>query len=167
MASGFGFKGGQGRCYPVWLQFTECMVRRQHERSTLFMQLQGRMACIRQHCAIPFPPSSSLKSSGCPHLTYACAVPCLKSRRLKNPRSASRFGATTSSACITPARFSIHRACLLLICTRFWHLKSLVPSVPCIRSSSLVTSTPPNQGSRLAKIKSITDESFPRPLAWQ
>ena len=25
MASGFGFKGGPGRCYPVWTQFTECM----------------------------------------------------------------------------------------------------------------------------------------------
>ena len=24
-SSGFGFRGGVGRCFPVWEQFTECM----------------------------------------------------------------------------------------------------------------------------------------------
>eukprot|EP00850_Spirogloea_muscicola_P026890 SM011791S25562 [mRNA] locus=s11791:195:383:- [translate_table: standard] len=27
MASGFGIKGGAGRCYAVWLEFSECMAR--------------------------------------------------------------------------------------------------------------------------------------------
>lgn len=25
MASGFGLHGGVGRCYPVWMDFSECM----------------------------------------------------------------------------------------------------------------------------------------------
>lgn len=25
MASGFGIHGGQGRCYPIWMDFSECM----------------------------------------------------------------------------------------------------------------------------------------------
>jgi len=25
MASGFGISGGTGRCYPVWMDFSECM----------------------------------------------------------------------------------------------------------------------------------------------
>lgn len=25
MASGFGIHGGPGRCYPIWMDFSECM----------------------------------------------------------------------------------------------------------------------------------------------
>ncbi|CAI5513316.1 unnamed protein product [Closterium sp. Naga37s-1] len=32
MASGFGIHGGRGRCYPVWLDFSECMSQCQDPR---------------------------------------------------------------------------------------------------------------------------------------
>lgn len=33
MASGFGIHGGQGRCYPIWMDFSECMSKTEDPKS--------------------------------------------------------------------------------------------------------------------------------------
>ena len=38
MASGFGIHGGRGRCYPVWMDFSECMQRCQEPRECALLR---------------------------------------------------------------------------------------------------------------------------------
>ncbi|KAL4440062.1 hypothetical protein ABPG75_003063 [Micractinium tetrahymenae] len=33
MASGFGIHGGPGRCYPIWMDFSECMSKAEDPKS--------------------------------------------------------------------------------------------------------------------------------------
>ncbi|GBG91400.1 hypothetical protein CBR_g52287 [Chara braunii] len=48
MASGFGVTGGMGRCYPFWMDFSECMSQCEEPAQCLKLR-EDYFECLHHH----------------------------------------------------------------------------------------------------------------------